>query len=310
MYRVIQTKTDGSEHQIHWNMTTIVIEDEFSSREEEIFDYVTVTNFNIQYLQSLGVPQFIIDEIGTDEVIEGVEPIETPKRGIATFRNVQQYKDFNQQIGEAKGYPNHSNGTERYSDEEPTFYVDGLPAMLIESNTTEIVGEEVVEDFQPVEPSWEEFIGVEIEKDKKMVFKGKLYKVNQKHTPQAHFPPDQVESLYSEVDFDGEISEWCPVTGAHNSYSLGSQCLWNGVIHTSLIDNNAYPPSYTTYWQAESNSTYPVWVQPTGAHNTYKIGNIVWYPTEGSTLYKCVAGDASGNNSWSPLVYGWEVYTP
>jgi len=246
-----------------------------------------------------------------EEILNPEEEVVIPKRGFAVCRNVQSYKDLNATINAAKGYPNHSNGTDRYSEEEPYLYVDGLPAMLIESNTTEIVGEEVVEEEVQLEPNWNDFIGVEIEKDKKVVYNGKLYKVNQTHTPQLQYPPDEVESLYSEVDFEGEINEWRPVTGAHNTYALGAQCLWNGVVHTSLIDNNAYPPSYTAYWEAESSGdVYPVWVQPTGAHNAYKVGDIVWFPTEGSQLYKCTAGDAGGNNSWSPLVYGWQVYNP
>jgi hypothetical protein len=45
------------------------------------------------------------------------------------------------------------------------------------------------------------------------------------------------------------------------------------------------------------------WKQPTGGHNAYNIGDVVTY--QGKT-WVCVAGDASGKNSWAPGVYGWE----
>ena len=58
----------------------------------------------------------------------------------------------------------------------------------------------------------------------------------------------------------------------------------------------------------EPGEEYSVWKQPTGAHDAYQIGDIVWFPTEGSTLYR----SKINANVWSPTVYpaGWEVYTP
>ena len=47
----------------------------------------------------------------------------------------------------------------------------------------------------------------------------------------------------------------------------------------------------------------PVWKQPTGAHDAYKKGDKVYFPTEKDTIYESKI-DA---NVWSPLVYpaGW-----
>ena len=49
-------------------------------------------------------------------------------------------------------------------------------------------------------------------------------------------------------------------------------------------------------------SGYPVWIQPTGAHDAYNIGDIVNY---NGTLYKSVID----GNVYSPEAYpaGWEV---
>ncbi len=50
---------------------------------------------------------------------------------------------------------------------------------------------------------------------------------------------------------------------------------------------------------------YPEWVQPLGASDAYKLGDIVSY---NGVLYICTAVDGGGKNSWKPDVYGWEVY--
>lgn len=50
---------------------------------------------------------------------------------------------------------------------------------------------------------------------------------------------------------------------------------------------------------------YPVWSQPTGAHDAYNKGDIVDY---NGTLYRSLID----GNTWAPDAYpaGWEVYTP
>ena len=52
----------------------------------------------------------------------------------------------------------------------------------------------------------------------------------------------------------------------------------------------------------EEPTTYPEWVQPTGAHDAYNTGDIVIY---NGTLYKSVID----GNVWAPDAYpqGWEV---
>lgn len=45
---------------------------------------------------------------------------------------------------------------------------------------------------------------------------------------------------------------------------------------------------------------YPVWSQPTGAHDAYNLGDIVNYKGE---LYESTVN----GNTWEPGVYGWEL---
>lgn len=49
--------------------------------------------------------------------------------------------------------------------------------------------------------------------------------------------------------------------------------------------------------------TIPVWKQPTGAQDAYRIGDKVHYPTKDDPVYICV----SDYNTYAPDVYGWEL---
>ena len=74
--------------------------------------------------------------------------------------------------------------------------------------------------------------------------------------------------------------------------------------HTSQSDwtPDATPALYTPIGLSEEG--YPVWSQPTGAHDAYNIGDIVDY---NGTLYKSLID----GNVWSPEEYpaGWEEVT-
>lgn len=71
--------------------------------------------------------------------------------------------------------------------------------------------------------------------------------------------------------------------------------------HTSQADwaPDATPALYTPIGLTEEG--YPVWIQPTGAHDAYNTGDIVDY---NGTLYKSIID----GNVWSPEAYpaGWE----
>ena len=73
--------------------------------------------------------------------------------------------------------------------------------------------------------------------------------------------------------------------------------------HTSQEDwaPDATPALYTPIGLTDAG--YPVWSQPTGAHDAYNTGDIVDY---NGTLYKSLID----GNVYSPEVYpaGWELY--
>ncbi len=74
--------------------------------------------------------------------------------------------------------------------------------------------------------------------------------------------------------------------------------------HTSQADwmPNVTPALYTAIGLDDSG--YPVWAQPTGAHDAYNKGDVVNY---NGTLYQSVID----GNVYSPDAYpaGWTVYT-
>lgn len=74
--------------------------------------------------------------------------------------------------------------------------------------------------------------------------------------------------------------------------------------HTSQADWT--PDTATSLYKAIglTDAGYPLWSQPTGAHDAYNIGDIVDY---NGTLYKSLID----GNTYSPEAYpsGWEVVT-
>ena len=92
---------------------------------------------------------------------------------------------------------------------------------------------------------------------------------------------------------------------SYGTNSVGDPQLYKVVqAHTSQADwtPDATASLYDAFGLDEGG--YPVWSQPTGAHDAYNTGDIVNY---NGTLYISLID----GNSWSPDTYpaGWEVYT-
>ena len=155
-----------------------------------------------------------------------------------------------------------------------------------------------------------------------------LYKVVQAHTSQADWTPDAVASLYDAFGLDEDgYPVWSQPSGAHDAYNTGDIVNYNGQLYESTQDGNVWSPDvYPAGWEKvnsetvspspepdpgpdtepepepeEPEDTYPEWVQPTGAHDAYNIGDRVIY--NGKVYESTVDG-----NSWSPTGYpqGWK----
>lgn len=172
-------------------------------------------------------------------------------------------------------------------------------------------------------------------KDERFTYNGRLFKVNQDHTSAAQWVPGETgtESLYTNLEMSGDgYLVWTQPTGAHNAYNTGDIVHYptaDDPLYKSLIDGNvwspdAYPQGWEIYTEESSTETetptepstdpsedggdteasYPDFVQPTGAHDAYKLGDIVKFNGQ---LYK----SKIDNNVYSPEAYpaGWELYT-
>lgn len=169
-------------------------------------------------------------------------------------------------------------------------------------------------------------------KDERFTYNGRLFKVNQAHTSAAQWVPGETgtESLYTCLEMAGDgYLVWTQPTGAHNAYNTGDIVHYpteDDPLYKSLIDGNSWSPdAYPQGWQEYDASTstepstpdpgtetptkpsdpeYPDFVQPTGAHDAYKKGDIVRY---NGKLYQSLI-DA---NAYSPDAYpqGWQEYS-
>lgn len=98
--------------------------------------------------------------------------------------------------------------------------------------------------------------------------------------------------------------ELFPMWAIGRSYATGDRVQHGGTLykcvqaHTSQADWT--PDATPALWVVVSIDEFPEWVQPTGAHDAYKIGDKVSY---NGKHYICTA-DA---NVYAPDVYGWEV---
>ena len=144
-----------------------------------------------------------------------------------------------------------------------------------------------------------------------------LYKVVQAHTSQADWTPDATPALYDAFGLDESgYPLWAQPSGAHDAYNQGDIVNYNGDLYESLMDGNVWSPDvYPAGWQAVESTEpspepepapepeeWPEWVQPTGAHDAYGVGDKVTY--NGKHYVSKIAG-----NVWSPDAYpaGWEA---
>ena len=89
-------------------------------------------------------------------------------------------------------------------------------------------------------PTWE--AGKSYEANARVLFNGKLYKVNQSHTSQEDWTPENTPALFSEVAMPGEIPEWKQPQGAHDAYHIGDKVTHNGKTWVCTSDANVYEP--------------------------------------------------------------------
>ena len=115
-----------------------------------------------------------------------------------------------------------------------------------------------------------------------------------------------IEQLAVTLDDETALTgvELFPAWVVGKAYAVNDRAQYNGTLykciqaHTSQSD---WMPSATpALWKTVSVDEYPEWVQPTGAHDAYNIGDKVTYNGQ---HYVCT----SNANVYAPDVYGWDL---
>ncbi len=148
---------------------------------------------------------------------------------------------------------------------------------------------------------------------------GVPYKCVQAHDSTANpgWMPSAVPALW--MQYHGTSKEtaraWVAPAGAHDMYKQGEWMIYtNGLLYECLTDTAYSPTDYAQAWRADGEQSggdagggdtgtddWPAFVQPTGAHDTYKTGDKVTF--EGKH-YIC----QMDNCAYSPSAYpaGWK----
>jgi len=106
-----------------------------------------------------------------------------------------------------------------------------------------------------------------------------------------------------------EAIEFFPPWQVDVSYILGIRVRYDGKLyrceqaHTS--QENWTPDITPALWtEVAEPGVIPVWRQPTGAQDAYRIGDKVHYPDEEGPVYICTID----YNVYAPGVAGWELF--
>ena len=126
-----------------------------------------------------------------------------------------------------------------------------------------------------------------------------------------HLRPYIEEAAASLPDGDAlEAVELFPAWAADTAYPVGIRVRYADKLyrceqaHTS--QTGWEPPTTPALWtEVAEPGEIPVWKQPTGAQDAYRIGDKVHYPDKDGPVYISTID----YNTYAPDVYGWEVVT-
>lgn len=142
---------------------------------------------------------------------------------------------------------------------------------------------------------------------------GRYYLYDSEHSSivycvQAHnrtiYPPEQTPALFSFFRENSDDLEWIQ----NEFVKLGWKRWYNDKQYECIqahMTLEGWTPDVTpALWQEViATPYYPVWVQPTGVHDAYQMGDRVHFPNADSPVYE----SKINANVWSPTAYpaGW-----
>lgn len=87
-------------------------------------------------------------------------------------------------------------------------------------------------------------------------------------------------------------TEWVRPTGYHDAYPEGWEVTKDGKLWVSLVSGNVWEPGVSGWRLAVTEGEVPAWQQPTGAHDSYNLGDItahadhVWQSTADGNVWE------------------------
>lgn len=125
---------------------------------------------------------------------------------------------------------------------------------LVSSGLTDAQSMEVASIFDPWQIGKAYSVGDKVTYGVNGVGDPQLYRVNQAHTAQDGWKPDQTPAIYTAIGLDDNgYPMWSQPSGAHDAYSKGDIVNYNGVLYESVIDGNTYSPeAYPEGWKSIS----------------------------------------------------------
>lgn len=115
------------------------------------------------------------------------------------------------------------------------------------------------------------------------------------------FTPDGLDTVPVPLtDLADSVPEWKQPEGAHDAYPAKTVVEHGGKRWVSLTPANVWEPGVSGWRQFSENvSTIFPWIQPTGAHDAYRLGAKV---THNGFTWENTGSDA---NVWEPGIFGW-----
>ena len=152
-------------------------------------------------------------------------------------------KDFNKQADTTKSHtPRQADTTKSHTPRQ----ADITKLMLMTINTMSLDDQQSLE-VKSLYPTWESFIGKQLEKDMKVQYDGKLFKVVQTHTAQQDwYPSISTASLFTEIveDHAGTLEDPIPYPADGNMIIYnGKYYIENDIIYLCIRDSQQ--PLYT-----------------------------------------------------------------
>lgn len=94
---------------------------------------------------------------------------------------------------------------------------------------------------------------------------------------------------------------------SNHEYGAGDRVRWLGNLYRCEQSHTSQegwePPATPALWtEVAPPGEIPVWRQPTGAQDAYRLGDKVRYPDKEGPVWVSTVD----NNVWEPGVYGWE----